>query len=154
GNGGDTITGTSGANNIQTGLGNDILKGGGGNDTMLGGAGDDIYTVNAAGDVVTETAGQGSEAAKSSITYTLVPDVENLTLTGANHINGTGNSAANVLTGNSGVNVLSGLGGNDTMIWSSADTYDGGADTDTLKVISGNLNLTTIDDARILNVET
>ena len=58
------------------------------------------------------------------MTLTLAANVENLTLTGAEAINGTGNELANVLTGNTGANTLTGGAGNDTL--------DGGAGADTL----------------------
>ena len=48
------------------------------------------------------------------MSWTLSADVENLTLTGAIGINGTGNALDNVLTGNIGANVLTGGSGNDT----------------------------------------
>jgi len=41
--------------------------------------------------------------------------VENLTLTGAAAINGTGNAGNNVITGNSGNNILNGGAGLDTL---------------------------------------
>jgi len=66
---------------------------------MLGGVGDDTYVVDNAGDVVTENAGEGNDTVQSSVAYTLVANVENLVLTGAGNINGTGNAQNNVLTG-------------------------------------------------------
>ena len=45
------------------------------------------------------------------IDYTLGANVENLSLTGADDINGTGNSRANSIEGNDASNRLSGLGG-------------------------------------------
>ena len=41
--------------------------------------------------------------------------IENLTLTGAAAINGTGNDLANVITGNAAANLLTGNAGNDTL---------------------------------------
>jgi len=64
---------------------------------------------------VTENAGEGTDTVQSSITYTLGANVENLTLTGASAINGTGNTLANSLTGNSAANILNGGTGGDTM---------------------------------------
>jgi hypothetical protein len=43
---------------------------------------------------------------RSSITWTLGANIENLVLTGTAAINGTGNSLANRITGNSAANVL------------------------------------------------
>ncbi|WP_146179684.1 beta strand repeat-containing protein [Limnohabitans parvus] len=45
--GNDTLTGTSGANQMVGGLGNDTLVGGGGADVLYGGAGNDTIVVNA-----------------------------------------------------------------------------------------------------------
>ena len=62
---------------------------------MAGGSGNDTYVVDGAGDVVTESGGQGSDAVRSSIDYTLGNSVENLVLTGIDALNGTGNELDN-----------------------------------------------------------
>ena len=51
----------------------------------------------------------------SSVDFELGANLENLTLTGALHTEGTGNELANVITGNAGDNILDGAGGNDTL---------------------------------------
>src|SRR5262249_49391191 len=104
--------------------GNDTLNGGAGKDLMFGGTGNDLYIVDNAGDVITENAGEGTDTVQSSITYTLAPTLENLTLTGSGSLKATGTAADNVIMGNSGDNSLAGLGG--------ADTLDGGSGVDTV----------------------
>jgi Ca2+-binding RTX toxin-like protein len=121
-----TLTGTSiidgtgnSLNNLLIGnSGHNILNGSSGNDTMIGGGGNDTYLVNIAEDIVTETSNIATEidTVRSQITYTLGDNLENLILTGASVINGTGNSQGNNLTGNSANNNLNGGAGNDTLI--------------------------------------
>jgi Ca2+-binding RTX toxin-like protein len=112
------LNGTGNAfNNIITGnSGNNVLDGLTGADTLSGGAGDDTYMVDDAGDTVTEDAGAGTDTVQTNLTYTLGANVENLTLTGSNNRNGTGNALNNVLTGNSGANTLTGGLGDDTYV--------------------------------------
>ena len=126
----NTLKGGAGNDILNGGAGNDILDGGAGNDIMVGGTGNDIYFVNSAGDIVTELVSAGTDTVQSSITYTLGVNVENLTLTGAAAINGTGNTLDNVIIGNTGNNILNGLAGNDIL--------DGGAGNDRLIGGSGN----------------
>ena len=52
---------------------------------------------------------------QSSVTRTLGANLENLTLTGAAVINGTGNTLANTIVGNGAANDLRGVGGADTL---------------------------------------
>jgi Ca2+-binding RTX toxin-like protein len=127
-------TGNSADNIIIGNSGNNSLDGGsGGHDTLIGGLGDDTYIVNSGGVTIIEHAGEGMDTVKSSITYTLGDNLENLTLTGGAGINGTGNELDNVITGNGAVNTLSGLGGNDTLNGGAAnDQLLGGDGNDTL----------------------
>jgi len=113
----NTLTGNSAAN---------ILNGLGGADTLIGGAGNDTYIVDDSDDIVVETGTSLTEidTVKASAQYELSANVENLTLTGTDHINGTGNALNNVLIGNAGNNVLNGGLGADTMIGGLGnDTY-------------------------------
>src|SRR3569623_1365611 len=114
-----------GGNDIITGNSADnVLDGGHGADTLGGGAGNDTYIVDNAGDVVTENANEGTDTVQASVTYTLGPNVENLSLTGTAALNGTGNSLNNVLPGNGADNVLDGAAGADTLIGGDGnDTY-------------------------------
>jgi trimeric autotransporter adhesin len=123
-------------NNVLTGnVAANTLNGGTGTDTLLGGAGNDTYVVDAAADMVTELANEGTDLMQSTVTYTLSAHVENLTLTGSNAINGTGNTLDNTLTGNSANNTLTAGTGNDMLDGGLGnDTMLGGAGNDTYAV--------------------
>src|SRR6185312_8184678 len=66
-------------------------------------------------DVVVEGVNAGTDQVVSSLSYSLVANVEQLTLGGAAAVNGTGNALGNYIVGNEANNVLSGLGGNDVL---------------------------------------
>ena len=153
------LYGNSASNILDGGAGADLVVGGGGNDRLAGGAGDDrleggdgndIYTVASADDLLVELAGQGSDTARASISYTLGDNVEHLALLGRAAIDGTGNRLNNRLTGNVGDNrldggaandVLAGGLGNDILIGGDgADRLTGGAGQD---LLSGGLGADT-----------
>jgi Ca2+-binding RTX toxin-like protein len=133
-------TGNALANKIFGNAGDNVLDGGAGNDVLLGGNGDDTYVLGADNDTIGEGNGSstGIDTITSTITRSLVPygGIENLTLDGVAHIDGTGNNLDNVITGNSGENVLDGGLGSDTVIGGDGDdTLRGGNDNvaDTLQ---------------------
>jgi len=154
----DTLTGTSGANQLHGQDGNDVIKGGGGDDlldggngndilvstiwdasTLDGGAGDDTFKGSGASDVL--IGGSGSDTADFShmsfVTITLgdpIPYWAGLEDQHAQFIsieNLTGAPGQDVLVGNGGSNVLRGLGGEDNLIGGGgADIMYGGTESD------------------------
>jgi Ca2+-binding RTX toxin-like protein len=113
----NAIDGTGNAldNEIIGNNADNVLDGGSSSDALIGGAGNDVYIVDEVGDTVIENDGEGIDLVRSSVTYALAANIENLTLTGTSAINGTGNELDNVLMGNDATNVLDGGAGNDTL---------------------------------------
>jgi len=149
GNGSDNvITGNSAVNTLNGGGGNDTLDGGANADILAGGAGNDVYLIDNAADAANENASEGTDTVRSTLTWTLGANLENLALLGTAAINGTGNALSNFLTGNSAINTLSdtvggndiyqGLAGadilNDTL---GNNLLDGGLDNDTITAGTG-----------------
>ncbi|MCW5732497.1 MAG: VCBS domain-containing protein [Enhydrobacter sp.] len=144
--GNDKLYGGSHNDVLYGGTGDDRLDGGLWGDSMWGGAGNDVYIVDIlahwfvlADRVSEETVAGiddgGTDRVESSVSFALGAFFENLTLTGANAIDGTGNGLANVLVGNGAANVLMGGGGADTLTGGGgADTLDGGESGDTYNV--------------------
>ena len=142
GTGNDLLTGGDDADLLQGGAGIDTLTGGAGNDTltggteadeMRGGTGDDLYLVGVT-DSLAENSAEGTDTVQASVAWVLAANIENLTLTGAAGIAGTGNALGNTLTGNGGANALNGGSGADTLVGGGGnDTLTGGAAADDLQ---------------------
>ena len=103
---------------------------------MTGGAGDDTFVVDDAGDAVFDYGGQGHDTVIASVNYTLISEVENLTLAAsAGALFGTGNDLSNRIVGNASVNGLNGGAGDDWIDGGAgADVMTGGAGDDTFVV--------------------
>ncbi|MDD5385164.1 MAG: Ig-like domain-containing protein, partial [Gallionella sp.] len=166
------INGNDGNNSLSGGAGNDILNGGAGADVMNGGAGNDTYYVDNAGDQVIEAVvGQAqwwngqfvagdAEQVYSLVSFTLGANLEYLTLTGSDNIDGAGNALANVITGNDGINVLSGGAGDDTYyVQTVGDTVIEGAGngydrvyTNVDFLLSGNTEFLSLNDGAVIGI--
>lgn len=155
GNGQDNVL-SGGAENdtISGGSGADSIVGGAGADSMVGGAGDDWHWVDNVLDRVIEDAGGGKDRVVSTISYTLPGNVEELVLSGAGQMSGTGNALDNQIFGNGGASLLYGMGGNDTLVGggTGADTLDGGAGADRM-VGQGGGDLYIVDNVLDLAIE-
>jgi serralysin len=103
----DTLTGNSKANRLDGSSGADRLIGGDGNDTYIVDNADLVIETNSA---TTET-----DIVLSSVSHVLNANVEQLTLTGNDAINGTGNELSNTIIGNSKANFLDGMAGSDQL---------------------------------------
>jgi Ca2+-binding RTX toxin-like protein len=151
-NGHDSITGGGASDTLVGGSGNDSLDGGTGNDSMVGGSGDDAIIVDSVADAVSEGAGGGFDTVFASISYTLGANVEDLVLTGAAPLNGTGNGLDNEIQGNILGNVLTGAGGADSLLGGQGDdTLVGGAGKDLLTGGGGldRINITSLSDSGV-----
>ncbi len=123
GDGHDSLVAGSGLDRLEGGIGNDTLRGGSEADTLIGGAGDDWYFVPVAANAVIEEAGGGIDTVvRTTGTYTLGANIENLLIQAATGVGGTGNALDNAMTGSAGADTLNGAAGADTL------TGGGGAD--------------------------
>ncbi|HEX5545134.1 MAG TPA: calcium-binding protein, partial [Nitrospira sp.] len=123
------------ANTLIGGRANNVLDGGLGADTLIGGDGNDRYVVDNVDDIVIEEADEGIDSVRSTVSYSLSANVENLTLSGISSINGTGNALNNDVRGNDASNVLDGGAGNDALFGlggSDAYPFGMGSGLDTL----------------------
>ena len=106
-------------------------------------------SLTASADRVTELTNQGTDTVYASVSYAILSPVENLTLTGIDNINATGNSSANILIGNAGNNVLTASTGNDTLDGAAGnDTLDGGGGADSMSggLVNDTYNIDNVGD--------
>ncbi|EGF93280.1 hemolysin-type calcium-binding repeat 2 copies family protein [Asticcacaulis biprosthecium C19] len=122
GDGNDTVTGTSGANDIDGGAGEDTLLGEDGNDTLHGGAGQDTLSGGGGNDELFGDSGNSSILGGSgNDTIHASTDWFNISF---------GQDGDDLIYGNFQIDQLDGGAGNDTMYG-----YDGG---DSINGIDGN----------------
>ena len=147
--GNDTLNGLAGDDSLSGGTLNDSLIGGNGNDTLNGGTGidildggtgDDTYIIDSTSDTIREAINSGTDSVRSSVSYTLATNLENLTLQfGSKAIDATGNSLNNFLNGNGVNNTLNGRAGDDTLDGNLGDDILNGDDgNDSLQGGPGN----------------
>jgi Ca2+-binding RTX toxin-like protein len=99
--------------------------------SIYGSGGNDTYLVSSQATRIFETAASGTDTVKSTASYVLGSDFENLVLLGTHAIDGTGNGASNAMTGNGAANLLKGLAGQDILTGGGGnDLLYGGADAD------------------------
>lgn len=112
----NVIAGNAGANELLGGKGNDTLHGGGGSDKLYGGTGNDTYHVAGPDARVFEDEDEGIDHVVSNADFSLSRQfIENLSLTGAQHLDATGNTLDNVIKGNTGANRIYGGRGVDDL---------------------------------------
>jgi Ca2+-binding RTX toxin-like protein len=142
----DTLTGTSGANELRGGDGNDVLKGGGGADKLYGGAGDDMLHSDGVGDFI-----DGGTGNDDSVDFADAQNGVYVNLNMGRYNQGThyvpvapgtpdnivgienvyGSNTHDYIVGNNADNYLAGRGGIDTIFGRDGnDTIDGGAEND------------------------
>ncbi len=149
--GDNELKGMAGNDSLVGGEGADTLDGGLGRDTLVGGNGDDLYRMNNDGDSIVEEVDGGEDQIIATVSFNLSQseNVEFLTLSGAQAINGTGNVLSNLiqeiaggkvgvnLNGMEGDDTINGAGGNDTLEGGDGnDELDGGAGID-VAIFSG-----------------
>jgi Ca2+-binding RTX toxin-like protein len=110
--------------------GDNVLNGGsGGIDTLVGLFGNDTYAVGDARTVIVEQAGQGSDTAVTSVSYTLGAGVSVEVFAAQNAASTTGlrlggNELAQTIAGTAGADTISGGGGRDVLLGGAgADTF-------------------------------
>lgn len=147
GSGKDRIIGNQFDNRLRGNGGNDLLVGNGGDDwldggkgldDLRGGRGNDTYVVDVKNEIKPLFSDEGIDTVRTSLSYVLGPQQENLVLLGKLDSTGTGNATSNRLLGNVGQNLLEGRDGDDWL--------DGGPGRDDLRGGAGDDNYV-IDDA-------
>lgn len=126
---------------VNLGRGDDVLDVRDGQivSDVNGGEGNDTFLVSSSQLTITEGLGEGIDTVKSTVSYTLGDNLDDLFLLGKGNTHGTGNSLANFLIGNAGNNRLSGMDGSDILNGREGDDLmTGGAGGDNFVFHKGN----------------
>lgn len=152
GDGNDVLRGGDGNDVLRGDNGDDHLAGGSGSNQLFGGSGSDIYYVENATTAVFESASEGYDGVRSTVSYTLTANVEDLALDGTDAINGTGNNLGNGIHGNAANNSISGGGGNDFLAGHMGnDILTGGAGKDAFVFSTPQEGIDTIKDFKVVD---
>ena len=131
----DSIVGNAGLDVLVAGAGTDTLVAGAGIATLVGGASNDTFVINSISDLVQDSISGNHNTLISSVSVTLVTNVNTLQFSGSANLIGTANSANDLLEGNAGADTLKAGSGNDTLVaGSGVDTLIGGTGTTTFIV--------------------
>ena len=107
--------------------------------TIHGSDGDTTFLISNANQKIVEDSDHGTDTVKSTVSYTLGDNIENLVLLGKANVNATGNATDNHLTGNAGNNTISGGAGLDVLDGGKGnDVLTGGDDQDNFVFDKGN----------------
>ena len=114
--------------------------------TADGGLGDDVYLIDDADTDIREFLNSGTDTVRSSVSYDLDSNFEQLVLIGGKNLKGGGNELANAIHGNSGNNVLRGQAGNDDLLAGKGkDRLFGGTEADLFHFATGDGKDTIMD---------
>lgn len=150
--GNDVIRAGDGDDVVEGGNGDDHLDGGSGSNQLFGGGGNDVYYVGNATTAVFEAAAGGKDGVRSTVSFTLTAEVEDLALDGTTAINGTGNNLSNSIYGNAASNSISGGGGDDYLVGLAGnDTLTGGGGKDTFSFDTPREGIDTIKDFKVVD---
>ncbi|CAA2105741.1 Bifunctional hemolysin/adenylate cyclase [Methylobacterium bullatum] len=143
-----TLIGTANADTFNGSVYDDALTGGAGNDTLYASAGNDTLTGGAGNDIL--DGGEGNDALDGG-------DGDDTLTGGSGDDTLSGGAGNDILDGGDGSDTLTGGDGNDTIVMSAysaaAGTANGGAGSDTVQVIAGDLGSVAFSNVESLDLQ-